>query len=84
MFLIGDGSGQRAKPPLGQLLGYRIRTLDVVGRPSTTWTDAAPVRLEKHEPPPLPAAPSETPADAFLKPAPTGVSARALCVATRA
>ena len=78
VFLIGDGSGQRAKPPLGQLLGYRIRTLDVVGRPSTTWTDAAPVRLEKHEPPPLPAAPSEIPADAFLKPAPTGVSARAL------
>jgi len=78
VFLIGDGSGERAKPPLGQLLRYRIRTLDVVGRPSATWTQAVPVRLEKHEPPPLPAAPSEIPADAFPKPAPTGVNARAL------
>ena len=78
VFLIGDGSGKRDKPPLGRLLDYRIRALDVIGRPSATWTNAPHVRLEKHEPPPLPAAPDETPADAFPKPAPTGVFARAL------
>ncbi len=78
VFLLGDTTGGRAKPPIGQMLTYRIRALDVVGRPSTTWTKAAPVRLEKHEPPPLPAAPTETPADQMPKPAPTGVSARTL------
>lgn len=78
VFLVGGGTGKRDVPPLGSSLGYRIRALDVVGRPSATWTVAAPVRLEKHEPPPLPAAPTETPADALLKPAPTGVTARAL------
>lgn len=78
VFLVGDGSGKQVVPPLGSMLGYRIRALDVVGRPSDSWTSAAPVRLEKHEPPPLPAAPSETPADALLKPAATGVTARAI------
>ena len=78
VFLLGDGSGQRAPPPLGGMLAYRVRALDVVGRPSDTWTVASPVRLEKHEAPPLPAAPAEIPADELVKPAPTGVTARAI------
>jgi hypothetical protein len=78
VFLVGDGSGQCAPPPLGSMLAYRIRALDVVGRSSNNWTLASPVRLEKHEAPPLPAAPSETPADEFALPAPTGVRARAI------
>jgi hypothetical protein len=78
VFLVGDASGKRAVPPLGSMLAYRIRAVDVVARPSNAWTLAAPVRLEKHEPPPLPAAPEEVPADELLKPAPTGVTAHAI------
>ena len=76
VFLVGHGSGKRDVPPLGSMLSYRIRTLDVVGRAGPTWTSSTPVRLEKHEAPPLPAAPTEIPADALPAPAPTGVSAR--------
>ena len=78
VFLVGDGSGQCAPPPLGSMLAYRIRALDVVGRPSNGWTLASSMRLEKHEAPPLPAAPNETPADEYPVPAPTGIRARAI------
>jgi hypothetical protein len=44
-------------PQPGDLVRYRVRTIDAVGRPSPTWTETAPVRLEKHLPPPLPVGP---------------------------
>jgi hypothetical protein len=69
---------QRAAIPPGTMLAYRIRAVDVVGRPSLTWTQTAPARLEKHIAPPVPAAPEEVPADTLTTPAPTGVRARAI------
>lgn len=69
---------QRAALPPGTMLAYRVRAVDVVGRPSLTWTQTALVRLEKHVAPPVPAAPEEVPADALTTPAPTGVRARAI------
>jgi hypothetical protein len=69
---------QRAALPPGTMLAYRVRAVDFVGRPSLTWTQTAPVRLEKYVAPPVPAAPEEVPADTFTTPAPTGVRARAI------
>jgi hypothetical protein len=73
-----DDPTARAIPDPGTFHRYRVRTLDAVGRPSLDWRVADPVRLEKHEPPPIPAAPEEIPADAMDVPAPTGVRARVL------
>jgi len=50
-------------PQPGDLVRYRVRTIDAVGRPSPTWTETAPVRLEKHLPPPLPVGPDAVVAD---------------------
>jgi hypothetical protein len=44
-------------PQPGDLVRYRVRAIDAIGRPSPTWTETAPVRLEKHLPPPLPVGP---------------------------
>ena len=41
-------------PEPGSLHRYRVRTIDSVGRPSADWRETAPVRLEKHVPPPVP------------------------------
>lgn len=73
-----DDPTARAIPDLGTFHRYRLRTLDIVGRPSLDWRETTPIRLEKHEPPPIPASPNETPADAMAVPAPTGVRARML------
>lgn len=48
-------------PQPGQFVRYRVRTIDAVGRPSPAWTETAPVRLEKHLPPPLPVGPDPLP-----------------------
>jgi len=48
-------------PQPGQLVRYRVRAIDAIGRPSPTWTETAPVRLEKHLPPPLPVGPDVAP-----------------------
>ena len=50
-------------PQPGDIVRYRVRTIDAVGRPSPTWTETAPVRLEKHLPPPLPVGPDAVLAD---------------------
>lgn len=50
-------------PQPGALVRYRVRAIDAVGRPSPTWTETAPVRLEKHLPPPLPVGPDAVPGD---------------------
>jgi hypothetical protein len=52
-FEILDGSGDAIAEP-GSLHRYRVRTIDSVGRPSADWRETAPVRLEKHVPPPVP------------------------------
>jgi hypothetical protein len=69
---------RRAPPPPGSVLRYRVRTLDVIGRPSLDWRESDTARLEKHEPPPVPAAYDPAPADAYTEPGPTGVYARIL------
>jgi hypothetical protein len=78
----GDGSGSadlpRPLPPPGTRHQYRVRAVDPIGRPSATWTETGNERLEKHTPPPLPAAPDLTSADALPEPAVTGVQARVL------
>lgn len=76
-FLAATPEDRAALVP-GAFLRYRVRAVDVVGRPGPAWTETAPVRLEKHEPPPVPAAPDEVPADALDGPAPTGIRARAI------
>lgn len=68
----------RPAPPPGTVHRYRIRAVDAIGRPSATWTETGDLRLEKHVPPPLPAAPDLTPADQLTEPAITGVRARVL------
>ena len=68
----------RNAPPPGTILKYRIRTIDVIGRPSADWRESNPARLEKHDPPPLPGAYDALPADELTTPAPTGVYARIL------
>jgi hypothetical protein len=47
-------AGAHAAPEPGSLHRYRVRTIDSVGRPSADWRETAPVRLEKHVPPPVP------------------------------
>jgi hypothetical protein len=48
-------------PQPGQFVRYRVRTIDAIGRTSPAWTETAPVRLEKHLPPPLPVGPEALP-----------------------
>lgn len=56
--IAGDDPGA---PQPGEFVRYRVRTIDAVGRPSPTWTETDPVRLEKHLPPPLPVGPDSLP-----------------------
>jgi hypothetical protein len=46
------GGINRTEP--GTLHRYRVRTIDSIGRPSASWRETAPVRLEKHASPPVP------------------------------
>jgi len=56
--IAADDSGA---PQPGDLVRYRVRTIDAIGRPSLAWTETDPVRLEKHLPPPLPVGPEALP-----------------------
>jgi hypothetical protein len=69
---------RRPLPPPGTRHQYRVRAVDPVGRPSAVWVETGDERLEKHVPPPLPAAPELTSADNLPEPALTGVRARVL------
>ncbi len=71
-----DDPTVRDAPDPGTFHRYRVRAVDVVGRPSDDWTETGAVQLQKHEPPPLPAPPDETPVAALDPAAPTGVFAR--------
>lgn len=68
----------REPPPPGTFLRYRVRTVDAIGRSSENWRESESVRLEKHEPPPLPAAFDPMPADELTEPGFTGVYAKVL------
>ena len=68
----------RDPPPPGIFLRYRVRTVDAIGRSSENWQESESVRLEKHEPPPLPAAFDPVPADELTEPGFTGVYAKVL------
>lgn len=58
LFLVDAfASDELDVPEPGAFVEYRVRAIDAVGRPSPTWTETAPVRLEKHLPPPLPVGP---------------------------
>lgn len=67
--------GGHDAPLLGAYYRYRIRARDAIDRPSDTWTESAPLRLEKRVPPPLPTGPLREPSSA---PRTAGVSARVL------
>lgn len=72
----------RPAQPLGSYHQYEIRSVDAVGRISSTSTLSNIARLEKHVPPPLPAGPQpEPPLDAQGQlTAPPGPRARAIIV----
>jgi len=79
VFMKGpEGAAVPSPPPPGTILRYRIGAVDEVDRPSATFTQTDPVRLEKHEPPPMPVAPDQQPADTLTSAAPTGVYATVL------
>lgn len=61
-------------PRPGAFYRYRVRAVDAVGRPSPSWRETDPVRLEKHVPPPLPVGPS----GAASPDQPSGVQVRTL------
>src|SRR5262249_29302284 len=77
-FPDGGDEVRRPLPDPGTFHRYRVRAVDVIGRSSTTWTETGDARLEKWVPPPLPAGPDATKADALAHPALTGVQARVL------
>src|SRR5262249_54588951 len=68
----------RPVPPPGTRHQYRVRAVDPIGRPSASFVETETERLEKHTPPPLPAAPDWTSADNLPEPAITGARARVL------
>lgn len=55
-FPIDGISPLRPVPDLGTKHQYRIRAIDVIGRPSTNWRESNAVELQKHMPPPVPIA----------------------------
>ena len=50
-------SEEAGTPQPGDLLRFRVRTIDAIGRASPTATETDKIRLEKHVPPPLPVGP---------------------------
>lgn len=77
-FSEGGNEVYRPVPPLGTYHQYKIRTIDSIGRPSLTWTITKSLRLEKHQPPPVPVGPDETITDDQKLPTPIGVQAKVL------
>ena len=79
LFLTGeDGAGEMTPPTPGTLLRYRLASIDWAGRRGAGVTETAPARLEKHEPPPVPASADPQTADQLDDPGPTGVLATVL------
>jgi hypothetical protein len=76
-FTVDDTPPRRPVPPTGTLHRYRVRAIDAIGRPSA-WRESAALRLEKHNPPPLPAGPDPRPARELERAAPSGPQVRVL------
>jgi hypothetical protein len=76
-FAVDDTPPRRPVPPTGTLHRYRVRAVDAIGRPSA-WRESAALRLEKHNPPPLPAGPDPRPARELERAAPSGPQVRVL------
>ena len=78
LFLEGpDGDAKLNPPNPGTMLRYRVAAVDAIGRRGA-FIETAPVRLEKHEPPPTPAGADARTTDQLPTAAPTGVSATVL------
>ena len=77
-FEVEDTPVRRPLPATGTVHRYRIRAIDAIGRPSPSWTESGPVRLEKHNPPPLPAGPDPRPAHALGRATPSGPQVRVI------
>jgi hypothetical protein len=74
-----DGSPiVRPVPPPGTFHQYRVRSVDLVGRPSLGWTETNILRLEKRVPPPVPVGPEPPPDTPLEEPTIMGVQARVL------
>lgn len=69
---------RRPLPPTGTMHRYRVRAVDAIGRPSGSWRESGPVRLEKRNQPPLPAGPDARPAFQLDRAAPSGPHVRVL------
>lgn len=78
-FLKGaEGEAEPSPPEPGTMLRYRVTAVDSVGRHGSTATETPPVRLEKHEAPPVPAGVDTRSTDSLPAAAPSGVTARVL------
>jgi hypothetical protein len=80
VFDITPGTGvlQRPLPPLGTTHQYRIRAVDIIGRPSAAFTDSNTIELRKLLPPPAPVGPVQVVNDEQDFTTPNGVHARLL------
>ncbi|MFY9918042.1 MAG: hypothetical protein WAL26_06530, partial [Mycobacterium sp.] len=72
------GEAEPAPPEPGTMLRYRVAAIDSIGRRSATATETAPVRLEKHEAPPVPAGADTRSTDELPAAGPSGVTAKVL------
>ena len=78
-FLKGaEGEAEPSPPEPGTMLRYRVTAIDSVGRHGSIATETPPVRLEKHEAPPVPAGVDTRSTDLLPAAAPSGVTARVL------
>jgi hypothetical protein len=68
----------RPVPAPGTFHQYRVRAVDLAGRPSLGWTETNILRLEKRVPPPVPVGPDPPPDGPFEEPTIMGVQARVL------
>lgn len=69
---------QRPLPQPGTRHQYRIRAIDIIGRPSDDWQKSIPVDLQKLLPPPVPVGPVPVVDDILDFTSPAGVHARLL------
>lgn len=77
-FSIDGAPVQRPLPQLGTTHQYRIRAVDIIGRPSNDWRESNQVDLRKLLPPPVPVGPVPVVDDVLDFASPAGVHARLL------
>jgi hypothetical protein len=77
-FSINDEPVARPVPDLGTTHQYRIRAVDIIGRPSDDWKESNQLDLQKLLPPPVPVGPVPVINDEPNFASPNGVHARLL------